>query len=744
MIDEGQQIIETIKQIEKSLDDPKTRMSYAAQDEELEVTYPLTESLQSLRQKHRIVTNLHQERFEQVRKLIEALESYSSHLESGFLQIKLPQIPVGSKAPPPTFDLSPSYINSVDSEFTRVYEEYTKRVSTVQQYAGEVVNLWAELGTPQAQTDSNLVQCWQEAPEQLGLHQDDIYKLRARRERLQEEKRGRERKVQELKTAIEGLWDRLGVEKRDRKSFLATRRGCGLRVINDFEDELSRLNELKRQNLHLFVEDARTRINAIWEELFFSEEEAVEFTPMFCDVYSDALLSAHESEISRLEALKEQRAPMLQLISKHRSLVHDRDELAATSQDASRLIAKKGERRDPTRLLREEKMRKRIARDLPKVEVEVSRALEKWEDEYGRPFLVFGDRYLDVIEESNARAPPPRSKTPNGMGPAPKSAKSAPQASRAGTMSTDASMLRSKTPVDNGGTFSRSAATAFTASRPQPKDQQKSPSRIPARPPLGNMAHGSNSPERQLQGPRAKSHDQENFSQTVRPGSKPDPRAMAPPPKMRDLATLHQQPSAMTTPSPYAASDPDSTRSGSVVRSTIPEDPYSDHLSSSLMSRNHLNAPTMPRNTNHNTAHHSSYEDHRTMPPPPPRPNYQRATPSIESASSAPMSRQLSANSSVAGSTTTANTGATSCSENWETFGESDAEDEDATPGARQHQQQHWAKRDAAGMDAAYGRGGLTAAQAYASKKMKTGAGKDVRVGSDEWTDEEGSIGTTY
>ncbi|KAL9051993.1 MAG: hypothetical protein Q9162_005658 [Coniocarpon cinnabarinum] len=749
LIDEGQQIIETIKQIEKSLDDPKTRMSYAPHDEELEVTYPLTESLQSLREKHRIVTKLHLERFDQVRKLIEALESYSSHLEPSFLQIKLPKIPAGGNAPPPTFDLSPSYINSVDSEFTRVYEEYTKRVATVQQYAHEIINLWAELGTPQAQTDSHIVQCWQESPEQLGLHQDDVYKLRARRERLQEEKRSRERKVKDLRTAVEGLWDRLGIDESERKSFLASRRGCGLRVINDLEDELSRLNELKRQNLHLFVEDARTRINALWEELFFSEEEAVEFTPMFCDVYSDALLSAHESEISRLETLKEQRAPMLNMISKHRSLVHDRDELANTSQDASRLIAKKGEKRDPTRLLREEKMRKRIARDLPKVEAEVSKALEQWEDEFGRPFLVFGERYLDVIEESSAsraKAAPSRSKTPSVMGPPPKTIKSAPQASRAGTMSRDTSLIRSKTPVEGHGTMSRNAGNAFTASRPPAKDQQKSPTRIPGRAPLGNMPHGSNSPERHPQNARGRTHDQENFSRTIRPGSKPNPNLMAPPPKMRDLASLHDQPPSVSTPSIYSPSEADSVRSGSVIRSTIPEDPYNDNLHSSFMSRSQQTRPQTSHPYMHQT---SNLDDYRAMPPPPPRPAYSRANTDTDSLASTSMSRQLSANSSVAGSIATTNTGATSCSENWETFGESDAEDDDATPGP---QKPHWAANNkrlhAVGMETAYGRGGLSAAQAYASKKVRMGdatvmeekEGRLVSGGSDGWTDESESV----
>ncbi|RJE16472.1 Microtubule associated protein, partial [Aspergillus sclerotialis] len=51
--------------------------------------------------------------------LAEALESYSSHLESSFLTIALPPTAPGSLIAP-TFDLSPSYVTALDNEFTRV------------------------------------------------------------------------------------------------------------------------------------------------------------------------------------------------------------------------------------------------------------------------------------------------------------------------------------------------------------------------------------------------------------------------------------------------------------------------------------------------------------------------------------------------------------------------------------------------------------------------------------------------
>ena len=539
----------------------------------------------------------------------------------------------------PSFNLSPTYVTSLDNEFSRVYEEYTRRVANVKALAGEVVNLWAELGTPQAQTDPAIVKYYRDAPEQLGLHQQDIRRLESRRDKLLEEKRGRERRLNELKSTVEVLWDRLSVEDADRRRFLASNRGCGIRQINEFEAELDRLNELKRQNLHLFVEDARYKLQELWDSLYFSEEEMLEFTAAFSDVYSDALLSAHEGEIARLEALKEQRAPTLQLIDKHRSLIKDREDLAASSQDASRLLAKptKGEKRDPTRLLREEKMRKRIAKDLPKVELELKKALEKWEDEYGRPFLVQGVRYLDELAAASAKTLPPRSKTPSVPPPSSKPTKAPASTAHSRAGSVAGSVARSHPPPRSGaktptGTLRYNPMASSVAST----TSGRTPTKIPARAPLGSMRHGNNSPERRA--PAETAYE----TSTMR---KMGPPVKAPPPKMRDLFV----PPVATPASDHdrenfrCMSSASSTGSGS-VRHITPEDVYDDRERMSY-------------------AQYSTFESEQDTPKqyPPQRTQY------IPSADS----RQIS--------TTSTTTTAASGSENWETFDDASEPEADAS-----------------------------------------------------------------
>lgn len=545
------------------------------------------------------------------------------------------------------------------------------------------------------QTDGTIVKYWREAPEQLGLHESDLSNLVGKREKLLDEKKGRERKLKELRNAVEGLWERFGVEQGDRKAFLASNRGCGLRTINEFEEELGRLKELKRQNLHLFVEDARCRIQELWDCLYFSEEEMLDFTPAFSDVYSDALLEAHEAEITRLETLKEQRAPTLELIERHRTLLTDRDALNVSSQDASRLMARgnKGERRDPGKLLREEKMRKRIAKELPKVEADLRKELELWEDEFGRPFLVHGERYIDELDRITAPKAPARSKTPSAPTPSSSRGKAQPP-SRPGSSMRGPPPPRSatKTPTGSGPVKHNTIGPS--------RGGAKSPSKLPGRVPLGNMPHGNNSPDRR---PATSSYASNTMS-----GKFPPTRA--PPPRMRALTTDSKEDHSSLFEPPRCAS----AMSNSLVRPVSPEDVYDDRHHPSFMSTSSLSHRSggfshSSHSSNSSMSLHSSMQAF-------PRPNpYLQMPPP-------PAPRQSSNTSTV----DTVNTG----SENWETFDDASEDEADASD-------VYYAKLRAA-------QGKRFAPAPLAGKKTKgirsvspTGPVGMQRVGSDtEWTDD--------
>jgi len=70
LTEECHKIIKAIKQMESSLDDPKSNADhYEPEDEELQISYPLIKCLQGLKEKHAAISRLHKERFEQVRSM---------------------------------------------------------------------------------------------------------------------------------------------------------------------------------------------------------------------------------------------------------------------------------------------------------------------------------------------------------------------------------------------------------------------------------------------------------------------------------------------------------------------------------------------------------------------------------------------------------------------------------------------------------------------------------------------------
>ena len=87
MIEESQRIITTIKQMEVSLDDTKPNDLYASQNEEMATTYPLSECLKTLKEKHRTISKLHHERCEQVKSngpSCQLTKLYTDAIQSSF------------------------------------------------------------------------------------------------------------------------------------------------------------------------------------------------------------------------------------------------------------------------------------------------------------------------------------------------------------------------------------------------------------------------------------------------------------------------------------------------------------------------------------------------------------------------------------------------------------------------------------------------------------------------------------
>ncbi|KAF8625664.1 hypothetical protein AX15_005243 [Amanita polypyramis BW_CC] len=244
---------------------------------------------------------------------------------------------------------------------------------------------------------------------------------------LEDTKKRREAHIQAIYDQLEGLWRRMGVNDEDMDAFVEAHRGSTEETVQKYEEELERMLELKRERMGAFVASAREEIVKLWDELMIGEEERGCFAPFADDEHTEELLTIHEDEIRRLKEERRIKAPLLASIKRYFDICEEERELAAAASDQSRLLGRGA--RDPGRLLREEKMRKRVSKEKPRLERDLLSSIPHWEQETGRPFLVHGENILQTIMEtvsaqdqenvnrrnksgSRAGSVPPRATTP--------------------------------------------------------------------------------------------------------------------------------------------------------------------------------------------------------------------------------------------------------------------------------------------------------------------------------------------
>ncbi|KAF9240057.1 microtubule associated protein-domain-containing protein [Melanogaster broomeanus] len=216
---------------------------------------------------------------------------------------------------------------------------------------------------------------------------------------LTELKKRRETHIQAMYDQLEALWKRMGVDDEAIDGFVETNRGTTPQVIQAYEEELERMIDLKRERMGEFIGNARSEIESLWDKLMTGEDERADFAAFADDEHTEDLLSQHEHEIARLKAEVSIKTPLLTSIRKFFEICEEEKELERTAGDQTRLLGRGGGR-DPGRLLREEKMRKRVGKEKPKLEQQLLSSLPAWEQANGRPFLVHNESMLQILMES--------------------------------------------------------------------------------------------------------------------------------------------------------------------------------------------------------------------------------------------------------------------------------------------------------------------------------------------------------
>ena len=232
-----------------------------------------------------------------------------------------------------------------------------------------------------------------------GIGSQALEAVTARVSELRTEKRRRKDLLQEMGGQIAMLWEQLSIPIEDQQAFTNSVKGLGMDTIEKGSAELQRLKQVKARMLGVLIDKARENIQELWKETNGSFDQRKSFEPFNVrdeHLYDDKLLDQHEEYIAVLQDRLEKMKPINRLIERRENILRERIEYAELQKDSDRL--KQRGSAMARQLMEEEKMARRIKRDLPRLTKMLNEKLIEWTDSNGEDFQYNGQIYFDVMD----------------------------------------------------------------------------------------------------------------------------------------------------------------------------------------------------------------------------------------------------------------------------------------------------------------------------------------------------------
>lgn len=232
-----------------------------------------------------------------------------------------------------------------------------------------------------------------------GISSKSMEELTRRVTELHQEKRFRKTKLQEMGADIAMLWEKLRVSEDEQLAFTESVQGLGLDTLEKGKSELARLHALKSEMIGNLIDEARQAIRTLWEQIDATQEQRKNFAPFYVHMeanLNDELLEQHEAYIGTLQSRLEQMKPILRLVERREVILRERTEYEELQKDSDRL--KQRGAAMTRQLMQEEKMARRIKRDLPRLTEVLVEKLHEWKESHGEGFQLRGELYLDTMD----------------------------------------------------------------------------------------------------------------------------------------------------------------------------------------------------------------------------------------------------------------------------------------------------------------------------------------------------------
>ncbi|XP_066184214.1 protein regulator of cytokinesis 1 isoform X2 [Sylvia atricapilla] len=255
----------------------------------------------------------------------------------------------------------------------------------------QIVLLMEELDhTPDTSFEQDVV-C--EDEEGFCLSEDNMVALQNLLQQLEGRRALNEAVCSELRARIVALWERLQIPQEERESSAMHLAGSRVKTRRALQQEVDRLEELKLQNMKSVIQAIRAELTDYWDKCFYSQEQRESFSPFYDEDYTETLLELHDAEVGKMKIYYETHKDLFEAVQKWEQNWKLFLELESKANDPSRFNNRGGN------LLKEEKQRAKLQKTLSRLQEELERKVQAWEQEFKAAFLVKGQQFMEYVSE---------------------------------------------------------------------------------------------------------------------------------------------------------------------------------------------------------------------------------------------------------------------------------------------------------------------------------------------------------
>jgi protein regulator of cytokinesis 1 len=171
--------------------------------------------------------------------------------------------------------------------------------------------------------------------------------------------------------------------------------------LEKLQARLTRLEQQKEDHMPEYVESMKRELLSLWGELHIPVPPATEFPFVYNSPATKRTLVALESEVLRLQHMRDQVTPMLELVAARDEIISQYQSWDEVSKDPNRLTSRRGKM--ASLLIEEERIRRRYNADLPRIHAKLIPMLEEYEQTFGEPFRWDGVNLLEVVADAHKK-----------------------------------------------------------------------------------------------------------------------------------------------------------------------------------------------------------------------------------------------------------------------------------------------------------------------------------------------------